>query len=715
MVSNNTKQPRPPFFKAATCAYLLGSLALGQTTNMLTNGGFESGLMCYSNFIWNVANDAFASDYQFLASSDAHSGNSSLEIRCVTANCVKAAIISAKIPTAAAQAYKLSIWAKCPAGRESAVYVPNTLGGGNAYQVLTCNGNWAQTTVNFTVAADATDFHYSIYNRSLDWLRLDDVVLTYADGTVPQTPIVHAGNRTVGISGQHLNVDGRPYFALGFDDVRYGDLGQVASLGANTISGLGINGPGNCSSTAATSYLDRAYDFGLNFLPDSTTTARLNAPGLFTSVASQYTHHLANIGWFLADEPDQWNVPSYTIQANTLIAEYQTLASQTTLPIAVNFQRAAWSSPSDTAPFLGSADIWMAEPYGPDFGSVTHAVNTFNGIASKPIWLYQDDIDANLIVPKAYWAAIRGVTGIFYFNWDSFKGSPGKLAAAAQVFSELNQLSPAIFATNIDSSVTPPAGIGAIARSLNGSRYILAANPASSTVLGTFNVTGLSAGTAVQVLFENRTLTSTAGGFDDAFAGVSRHVYLIAPAIVKQTPTITWANPAATVAGTALSATQLNASANVSGSFVYSPAAGTVLGAGNSQMLSVVFTPTDTNSYNMATAMAAINVTAPRPAQIVITRTISRNQVTRELIVNMNISNTGGVAAQNVQLTTGNINATAGTPLPQTLGTIAPGQTVTATLRFPPSAGSSWMLSIVAIGGNHTGGAFSNVTRALLP
>ena len=63
------------------------------------------------------------------------------------------------------------------------------------------------------------------------------------------------------------------------------------------------------------------------------------------------------------------------------------------------------------------------------------------------------------------------------------------------------------------------------------------------------------------------------------------------------TPTVTWTTPAAITYGTALSATQLNASANVTGTFVYSPAAGTVLGAGT-QTFSVTFTPTDTIDYN---------------------------------------------------------------------------------------------------------------------
>jgi hypothetical protein len=78
----------------------------------------------------------------------------------------------------------------------------------------------------------------------------------------------------------------------------------------------------------------------------------------------------------------------------------------------------------------------------------------------------------------------------------------------------------------------------------------------------------------------------------------------------KATPTITWATPAPIVLGTALSAAQLNATANVPGVFVYNPPAGTVLAAGN-QTLTTTFTPTDTNDYNSTGAQVTLLVTQP--------------------------------------------------------------------------------------------------------
>jgi glucuronoarabinoxylan endo-1,4-beta-xylanase len=80
----------------------------------------------------------------------------------------------------------------------------------------------------------------------------------------------------------------------------------------------------------------------------------------------------------------------------------------------------------------------------------------------------------------------------------------------------------------------------------------------------------------------------------------------------KTTPTITWATPQAITYGTALSATQLNATSSVAGTFTYSPALGTVLTAGT-QALSVTFTPTDSTDYNSATGQVSLTVKQATP------------------------------------------------------------------------------------------------------
>ena len=83
--------------------------------------------------------------------------------------------------------------------------------------------------------------------------------------------------------------------------------------------------------------------------------------------------------------------------------------------------------------------------------------------------------------------------------------------------------------------------------------------------------------------------------------------------VLKATPVITWANPADITYGTALSATQLNATASTPGTFVYTRLAGTVLNAGTGQTLSVTFTPTDAANFTTATKTVSINVLKATP------------------------------------------------------------------------------------------------------
>ncbi|MGZ8899997.1 MAG: putative Ig domain-containing protein, partial [Limisphaerales bacterium] len=71
---------------------------------------------------------------------------------------------------------------------------------------------------------------------------------------------------------------------------------------------------------------------------------------------------------------------------------------------------------------------------------------------------------------------------------------------------------------------------------------------------------------------------------------------------------ISWNNPAPITYGAAFTATELNATANAQGTFIYSPNAGTLLGAGNGQTLSVSFTPLNPDEYGPATATVNIDV-----------------------------------------------------------------------------------------------------------
>lgn len=83
--------------------------------------------------------------------------------------------------------------------------------------------------------------------------------------------------------------------------------------------------------------------------------------------------------------------------------------------------------------------------------------------------------------------------------------------------------------------------------------------------------------------------------------------------VTKATPTIAWAAPASIVYGTALSATQLNASASTPGTIVYSPSAGATLHAGT-QTLSASFTPIDAADYDTAHASVPLVIAKATPS-----------------------------------------------------------------------------------------------------
>ncbi len=110
----------------------------------------------------------------------------------------------------------------------------------------------------------------------------------------------------------------------------------------------------------------------------------------------------------------------------------------------------------------------------------------------------------------------------------------------------------------------------------------------------------------------------------------------------QATPIITWANPAAIPSGTALSGTQLNATANVPGTFAYTPAAGTVLSPGSHQ-LSVVFTPTDAVDYTSAKAQVSILVSQPKVGLSPILLDFGTVALGKTLTKTETVSNTGQV------------------------------------------------------------------------
>ena len=87
--------------------------------------------------------------------------------------------------------------------------------------------------------------------------------------------------------------------------------------------------------------------------------------------------------------------------------------------------------------------------------------------------------------------------------------------------------------------------------------------------------------------------------------------YVSGTLVVSQaSPSVSWTNPAAIYYGTPLSSLQLNASANVDGSFAYHPTNGAVLNVGTNT-LTAVFTPSNSVDYLSVTNSVSLVVLPP--------------------------------------------------------------------------------------------------------
>jgi len=156
--------------------------------------------------------------------------------------------------------------------------------------------------------------------------------------------------------------------------------------------------------------------------------------------------------------------------------------------------------------------------------------------------------------------------------------------------------------TAVNSSGTTDTGyVGTISFSSSDVQAVLPSGfsfSAADAGTHTFSVTLETVGT--QSITATDTATSSITGTESCIT-------------VRATPQVTWSSPTSIVYGTPLGIAQLDASANVPGTFTYTPAAGVILNAGAGQTLSVTFTPTDATDYTTATGTATITVSQATP------------------------------------------------------------------------------------------------------
>lgn len=298
-----------------------------------------------------------------------------------------------------------------------------------------------------------------------------------------------------------------------------------------------------------------------------------------------------------------WNVGTYTIGvAYGGDSNNNPVNSSTTLTISKATPTVSVFCSPNPITYGGANSICTIS--ASDSGTVSGTVSlTYNGIAWTTLSLSSGSATAT-------WSSTSGIGT--YTIGATYNGDSNNTTDTGSGTVTVNKTSPTV---SLSSSVNPLiyGGLSVFTATINGGQ-----SP-SGTV--TFQVNGQTFGTVAVsggVAIYNGTNEVWAAGTDTISAIYSGDgdnggaTGTLTETINKATPTITWATPTAITYGTALGATQLNASSTVAGTFVYTPATGTVLTAGL-RPLSVTLTPTDSTDYNTATATVTLTVNKATP------------------------------------------------------------------------------------------------------
>lgn len=244
------------------------------------------------------------------------------------------------------------------------------------------------------------------------------------------------------------------------------------------------------------------------------------------------------------------NAGTYTLNANFTPTDPSTYSTATkSVTLVVNPAPATLTYSNLTQTYTGTplAPTVTTNPAG-----LTVVNTTYNGVVTVP-------------TNAGSYAVISGLTNSNYTAPTISATFVINKAVATMTLSNLAQVydgtpKPVTVTTN-------PGGLSGVSITYNGSATV-PTNAGTYSIVATLTNANYTASNVLGTLF-----------------------------ISKATPTVSWSNPAAITYPTALSGTQLNATASVAGTFTYTPASGTILNAGT-QTLSVDFTPTDATNYN---------------------------------------------------------------------------------------------------------------------
>ncbi len=310
--------------------------------------------------------------------------------------------------------------------------------------------------------------------------------------------------------------------------------------------------------------------------------------------------------------------------------------------------------------------------YGSSNGQIFKETQSANGYVESQIPISQTDL-ADLAVDSAgnvYVSTYSQTRTGSIFKLDT--ADPPSLTFASTAFQATSADSPkTVSIENTGNSALTLLAPTSGSNPTISTSFVLDANAPSvcpSTNAGAGSPANLSAGSSCQlsVSFIPESVGTISGSViitDNASQGTTSNpptqTIALSGTATQATPFVSWSAPAPIPYGTALGATQLNATSIVAGSFAYSPAAGTLLAVG-SHALAATFTPTDTVGYTTATASATITVTKAAPANV-LTSSANLAFVSNPVTFTATLASTAGSPAGTVTFLDGSTQLGIGT------------------------------------------------------
>ena len=404
-----------------------------------------------------------------------------------------------------------------------------------------------------------------------------------------------------GIPGNTLALDsaGNVYTASGTDQV----LELQRTLGTATYNGVGaapstfsLLSTGNATANLSLTDPDTT-NFALSVATNATCTGSLSALAVVPGGACTFTSSFAPTARLNYSN-------AATFASNAGNASLGTPPTLEILQVGNNAPYAvtvAFGAFTPSPAFVGNTvtlTATISSTFGNPPGTVTFAVD---GTALAPSTVANGAASANV---SGLTAGNHAVTATFT------SGDPNFANATATATTLSVQ-------KNFVSALLSVQNASPIYNAANSATVTLTASAGTPNGTAQFTVDGVASGSPVTVSSGAATYTLpvlSAGAHTIAASYSGDSTFLTTPVsgivvtVSQATPTVTWAAPISIAYGTALSATQLNATASVPGAFVYTPATGTVLGAAT-QTLSVTFTPTDVVDYTVVTKTQSILVT----------------------------------------------------------------------------------------------------------